>query len=516
MPEAEHCRADCVPAHSKNDKNLAYRAVGQALWGPLCNAVILTVCVLASCGSAESTVVMVNGSAASVMSTLDDDAWDDLLSFIEERRVIPIVGPELLMVSSDHGPRLLFDWAAEKLARRLNVNSADLPQPYTLNDVVCLFLAERGRREEAYVRLRSIIKDANFEPPVALRRLAAITDFDLFVSTTSDSLLEAAINLERFAGAASTDVLSYSPNRVVDLPAERDRLQRPLVYHLFGKLSASPTYVISDEDLLEFICALQSEHLVPEKLFYELEHNHLLFIGSNFTNWLARLFLRMAKRQRLSDPRDVGEVLADDHTSQDDRLMSFLQQVSVRTRIYMGADRFVEELHGRWQARRKPASAAPSVAPARFLPPAREMPDKAVFISYAREDLPAVQRIKAGLEAAGITTWFDIDRLEVGDDYDRKIQRNIARCSYFVPVVSSTTQRRLEGYFRREWSYAMDRARNMADGALFILPVSIDATTAAEALVPDKFKALHFTHLPDGQVPADFARRLEDFIRARA
>jgi hypothetical protein len=27
---------------------------------------------------------------------MDDDAWDDLISFIEERRVIPIVGPELL------------------------------------------------------------------------------------------------------------------------------------------------------------------------------------------------------------------------------------------------------------------------------------------------------------------------------------------------------------------------------------------------------------------------------------
>jgi hypothetical protein len=130
------------------------------------------------------------------------------------------------------------------------------------------------------------------------------------------------------------------------------------------------------------------------------------------------------------------------------------------------------------------------------------MPDNAVFISYAREDLAAVQLIKAGLEAAGITTWFDFDRLEVGDDYDRKIQRNIARCSYFIPVVSATTQRRLEGYFRREWSYAIDRVRNMADGALFILPVCIDATTAAEALVPDKFKALHFTHLPAGEVQA--------------
>ena len=458
---------------------------------------------------------MTNGSAMlAPMSTLDDDAWDDLLSFIEERRVIPIVGPELLQVSTDKGPRLLLDWVAERLAGRLNVNIAELPQPYTLNDVVCWFLSARGRREEAYVRMRSILKDANFEPPPALRQLAAITDFDLFVSTTFDSLLERAINLERFNGSVSTDVLSYAPNRVADLPAERDKLQRPLVYHLFGKVSASPTYVISDEDLLEYICALQSEHLAPEKLFHELEHNHLLFIGSNFTNWLARLFLRMAKRQRLSDPRDVGEVLADDHSSQDDRLMAFLQQVSVRTRIYMGAERFVEELHHRWQARRKPA---PSTAQnlTRFMPPAREMPDNAVFISYAREDIAAVQQIKNGLDAAGVTTWFDIDRLEVGDDYDRKIQRNIARCSYFIPVVSAATQRRLEGYFRREWSYAMDRVRNMADGALFILPVTIDATNAADALVPDKFKSLHFNYLPGGTVPPEFSQRLHDFLQAR-
>jgi TIR domain/SIR2-like domain len=455
-------------------------------------------------------------AAALTATTLDDDAWDDLLSFIEERRVIPIVGPELLMVRTERGPRLLYEWAAERLAARLNVNTAELPQPYTLNDVVCLFLAARGRREEAYVRLRSIIKDAAFEPPPALRHLAAITDFDLFVTTTADALLETAINLERFGGAPSTEVLSYAPNRVVDLPSERDRLQRPVVYHLFGKLAASPTYVISDEDLLEFICALQSEHLVPEKLFHELEHNHLLFIGSNFTNWLARLFLRMAKRQRLSDPRDVGEVLADDHSSQDDRLVAFLQQVSVRTRIYVGAERFVEELYRRWQAGRNRGTAAVAAQPARFLPPAREMPDNAVFISYAREDLPAVQQIKAGLEAAGVTTWFDLDRLEVGDDYDRKIQRNIMRCSYFIPVVSANSQRRLEGYFRREWSYAIDRVRNMADGALFILPVSIDDTTAAEALVPDKFKALHFTHLLRGQVTAEFAARLADFMQARS
>ncbi len=448
--------------------------------------------------------------------TLDDDAWEDLLSYIEERRVIPIVGPELLQIATDRGPRLLYDWLAERLAARLGIDTSQLGAGYNLNDVFCLFQAARGRREEAYVRVRSILKDAPLEPSPALRQLAAITDFDLYVSTTFDPLLEQAINAERFGGAPSVEVIAYAPNRVADLPSERDRLQRPVVYQLFGRVSASPTYVISDEDLLEFICALQNEHLAPEKLFHELEHSHLLFIGSNFTNWLARLFLRMAKRQRLSDPRDVGEVMADDHTVQDERLVSFLQQVSVRTRIVQGAERFVDELYRRWRARSGKSGEATIVREAiRFAPPAREMPDNAVFISYAREDLPAVQQIKAGLEAAGITTWFDMDRLEAGDDYDRKIRTNVARCSYFIPVVSATTQRRLEGYFRREWSYAMDRSRNMADGALFILPVSIDATTAAEALVPDKFKALHFTHLPGGQVPPEFAQRLSDFTRAR-
>lgn len=468
---------------------------------------------------------MLNLSAPSRLppATLDDDAWDDLLSYIEDKRVIPIIGPELLEVHTETGPRLLYDWLAERLAAKLNVDVSQLPQPYNLNDVVCWFLSMRGRREEAYVRLRAILREAAFAPPRALQRLATISDFDLFVTTTFDSLLEDALNQIRFPSALAneaTDVLAYAPNRVTDLPCEREGLVRPLVYHLFGKVAASPTYVISDEDTLEFVCALQSDHLAPEKLFHELEHNHLLFIGSNFSNWLARLFLRMAKRQRLSDPRDVGEILADNHSGEDARLMDFLQQVSLRTRVYTGAEKFVDELYERWMARQQKLHGKPSslqvAAPQRFLPPAREMPDNAVFISYARDDLPAVQRIKAGLEAAGVTTWFDMDRLEVGDDYDRKIQRNIARCSYFIAVVSSTTQSRMEGYFRREWSYAIDRSRNIADGALFILPVTIDTTNAVDALVPEKFKALHFTQLTNGEVTADFAQRLHECLHGRS
>jgi hypothetical protein len=450
--------------------------------------------------------------------SFDEDAWDDLLNYIEERRVIPIIGPDLLRVQTDRGLRPLYEWLAEKLAAKLAVDPGVLPQPLTLNDVVCAYLGQRGRREEAYTRLRSIMREVDFEPPLALRQLAQITDFDLFITTTFDPLLEKAVNLERYGGQSTAEVIAYAPNRVADLPAERSQLQRAVVYHLLGRLSASPTYVVSDEDMLEFICALQSEHLTPEKLFHELEHNHLLLIGSDFSNWLARLFLRMAKRKRLSDPRDVGEVLADDHTMKDDRLVAFLQQVSVRTRVYGGAEAFVAELHSRWMKRQGNAVAAssgPAVVPQRFLPPSREMPEHAIFISYAREDLPAVQRLKAAMDAAGLTTWFDLDRLEGGDDYDRKIRANIGRCSFFVPVISATTQRRHEAYFRREWNYAVDRSLNIAEGGVFILPVCIDDTPEPEALVPDKFKALHITRMPGGEPTPEFLRRLKDLFSGR-
>jgi hypothetical protein len=112
-------------------------------------------------------------------------------------------------------------------------------------------------------------------------------------------------------------------------------------------------------------------------------------------------------------------------------------------------------------------------------------------------------------------TWFDFDRLESGDDYDQKIRSNIARCSFFLPIISANTQRRFEGYFRREWSYAVDRSRNIAEGAVFILPVCIDDTPEYEALVPDKFKSLHITRLPGGEPSPEFLLRLKGLFSGR-
>ena len=232
-----------------------------------------------------------------------EEFWEDLLACLEERRVVPIVGPELCVLRRDSGDLTLQRWVAERLVERLRLDPATLEPAYALNDVVRAYLAARGRREELYPKIRAILKDMPAEVPEALRRLARIPAFDLFVSLTFDTLLADAVNLERFGGEARALHLAYSPSKAQDLPAPRGRLPAPVVYSLFGRASVAPDYVISDEDTLEFMCALQSEARRPHLLFDELHANHLLIIGCRFPDWLARFFIRLSKSRQLSAQR---------------------------------------------------------------------------------------------------------------------------------------------------------------------------------------------------------------------
>ncbi len=67
---------------------------------------------------------------------------------------------------------------------------------------------------------------------------------------------------------------------------------------------------------------------------------------------------------------------------------------------------------------------------------------RAVFLSYAREDTPAAQRIADGLRSQGVEVWFDQSELRGGDAWDQKIRRQIKGCALFVPVISARTQAR--------------------------------------------------------------------------
>ncbi|MDE2052911.1 MAG: toll/interleukin-1 receptor domain-containing protein, partial [Gammaproteobacteria bacterium] len=132
-------------------------------------------------------------------------------------------------------------------------------------------------------------------------------------------------------------------------------------------------------------------------------------------------------------------------------------------------------------------------------PPA---PRPTVFLSYASEDRRAAQLIRDALPGLGLEAWYDESDLVGGDAWDQKIRRQIRECDYFMPVISVHTEARHEGYFRREWRLAVERTLDMADDHVFLLPVVIDGTAEAGARVPEKFRAVQWLRLPQGQPTA--------------
>ena len=140
---------------------------------------------------------------------------------------------------------------------------------------------------------------------------------------------------------------------------------------------------------------------------------------------------------------------------------------------------------------------------------------QAIFLSYASQDADAARRICDALRAAGLEVWFDQSELRGGDAWDASIRKQIKDCALFVPIISSNTQAREEGYFRLEWKLAVDRSHLMADNKAFFVPVVIDDTSEASANVPDKFRERQWSRLQDKIGIEAFAQRAARLLDGR-
>jgi hypothetical protein len=463
-----------------------------------------------------------------------EELWDDLLAFIEEGRVLPIVGAEVLTIDDGGRQVPLYRAVAERLLAKYGMAAAtsgapgqgqELRKHHELNDAVSR-LASTGRRvKDLYRPINDIVQKLVAEQRevlTPLRELAAIRQFDLFATTTPDSLLAHALDTVRFNGVRQTDEIEYAPK----LPTDRRRdmpevpsSQYTALFYLFGKADVSPFYAIHDEDALEFTYMLQAGH-GPERIFSQLRSRNLLLIGCNFAEWLSRFFLRLSNSERLfSDQRTKKEFFADEEMGSDRSFTVFLERFSQDSRWYpLDARTFVAELYRRWSARNPTAAVA--IEPADLQPgdAAGSAAGGTIFVSYSSDDIGAARQLVADLEAiGGDVAWFDKSALKPGDDWDQRLKSAIQRCSLFMPLLSANTERRMEGYFRLEWQEAAERSRRI-QGRKFILPTVIDADDSSAvsryALVPDAFKAFQYGHAPDGRLSESFRTELREQLRA--
>jgi hypothetical protein len=406
-------------------------------------------------------------------------AWERLIGLVTERKIVPVIGQDLLQVATPLGEMPLYRFLALRAAERMGLDPPEPDVSNPLHAVATQHLENRGDWLEIYSTICEVMSETeSLELPPALVDLAAIEPFSLFVTTTFDPLLQRALNRGRYDGKDVTRVFAFTPGRTRDLPDATYDSSVASVFHLFGRYSNSPEYAVTEEDTLEFMHLLQSDVKRPQNLFRELAQRDLLMIGNSFTDWVARFFMRITKQERIWMTATRSRFVADDGIRNDPALLTFFRQ-SPYVKVYADGDAagFVRELRRRWseRAKKEPEPAAFQVEPG------------TVFVSYAGEDRPFAKAIADALAAERIDVWFDQNQLKSGDDYNPKIADAIDRCAVFVPVISKRVFD-ARGYIFQEWRAAIDVARKTSWASKFLMPVVVDDVAYDDENVPREFR----------------------------
>ena len=179
----------------------------------------------------------------------DDAFWDDLLERIEEGEVIPVVGSGAVTCGRDD--ELLYPWLAQRLAIELDPPLRFENPPRDFQQVVDAQLAkDEPRLDRIYRRLHKMVETPDLRPGATLAALATIERFQLFISTTFDSLLPRAVE-SASPGGQPQDRWAASTLRAEwrDLPQELATLEHRFVYQILGHAQPAADFVVWDDDL---------------------------------------------------------------------------------------------------------------------------------------------------------------------------------------------------------------------------------------------------------------------------
>ena len=113
-----------------------------------------------------------------------------------------------------------------------------------------------------------------------------------------------------------------------------------------------------------------------------------------------------------------------------------------------------------------------------------------VFLSHASEDKPKVRNLCKRLKADGFDPWLDEERILPGQDWDLEIKK-VMHASDAMLLCFSTLSVQKEGYVQREYKKAMDYQLEMPEGAIYVIPVRLDACE-----IPFTIQGLQYVDYP--------------------
>ena len=96
-----------------------------------------------------------------------------------------------------------------------------------------------------------------------------------------------------------------------------------------------------------------------------------------------------------------------------------------------------------------------------------------VFLCHASTDKPKVRELYRYLKKRGIQPWFDEEDLVGGQDWQVEIPKALATSDAIIICLTKNSVDK-EGYIQKEIKFALDKALEMPEGRIFLIPVKFE------------------------------------------
>lgn len=243
--------------------------------------------------------------------------------------------------------------------------------------------------------------------------------FPLIVTTISFRFIEDILN----AKGLSYNTVTYNLNgdNRSALPIGRN------VYHIFGSTKDNYNWVYDERRLLDFMHSLHEKYYMAENLVNPIRNakKRMMVLGCNMPDWLFR-FLWYPIYSNYNAEGEHGYWIND--VDVEDSFDGFLQEVNY------ASNEEVKDILEKITSKRKEL-----ISDNKETKPKKDKFD--VFISYASEDYEMVKIIYKILSDRNVDAWFDEDgdgRIIEGENYMKKIEDNVPRCKYYMPIVTES------------------------------------------------------------------------------
>jgi hypothetical protein len=298
-----------------------------------------------------------------------ENDWKLLTTYIRRKACTPFIGAGACAGILPSGREL-----AEQLGSEVNYPFSD---PGSLPRVSQYYDMMNGRYLAHYSVMGALQQRLENHPPGKIKRIHEVLaklPFHTYATTNYDDLLQRALTRLRETCQPQTLVCRWHDRTTPVVATIADGTHdRPVVFHLHGDLNSVQSMVLTEDDYLQFLCAVvEREDLIPVNIVRAFRTSALMFVGYSLEDISLRvLFQRVASFMAGNDFTHVAvqytkppNATAKDIESLEkhfDYQRKRLRNVNIR--LFWGdCDEFAEMLWKYWEMPQTPRAPQQSVA----------------------------------------------------------------------------------------------------------------------------------------------------------